>query len=224
MEIVVARHDESVEWVYDAIHHVDRIVIYDKSSLEKDRIESRHARVRVHRLENVGREAHTYLHHIINEWEPDDAGTVPSKTILFTQARYGDHVTEHQFQDLVRGRSRRLTRRGLDIPWHSTAMQVYGWTVETNHDLLGAPMMPAGMSLGDFYTEYIGLGHRGSDEIPSETVEWWQSAIFSTTTDRIQSRSLESYVRLRDILGTHSNPELAHYMERCWYFLFGSKD
>ena len=212
VELVVARYGEPVDWVYETaiISHVDTVVIYDKSP-EDEVVESEHPKVSVHRLDNVGREAHTFLHHIVHTYH-DTAADV--KTI-FTQARYRDHVDEEVFQNMLLGREPRPTRRGLDIPWHSTAMQTHGWTVERNHaNDHHHPMRPAGMSLGKFYVDCI-----AEDLVAPETVEWWQNAIFSTTSERIRSTPLESFVRLRDMLGTHSNPELAHYMERCWYSL-----
>ena len=69
-EIVIARYQEDISW---SNAYRDICVIYNKES-EMSGFE----RGQVISLNNVGREAHTYLYHIISRW-----GQIADKT-LFT--------------------------------------------------------------------------------------------------------------------------------------------
>ena len=71
VEVVVARHDEDVAWLAPHASPSVRIEIYDKGTLPVGDSE---------RLPNVGRESHTYVHHIVSRYE-----TLAEWTV-FTQA------------------------------------------------------------------------------------------------------------------------------------------
>ena len=78
MLIVVARYNESIDWTkfYNCI-------IYNKG----DPIENTNTTTNVTTLPNVGREGHTYLHHIINNYD-----TLSDYT-MFLQGNPFDHTS-----------------------------------------------------------------------------------------------------------------------------------
>jgi hypothetical protein len=212
VQLVVARYMEPIDWVYEFLflQYVDTIVIYDKSPPEYACI-SKDPRVVVHLLENVGREAHTYLHHIVITLTTQ-ADT--PHTIVFTQGHYNDHLDRKTFENMLLAGQNPLPRVGLDIPWNCTAMEHFHWSVENNHDP-SSQMNPANMTIGSFYTKYI-----GTRLPPQESVVWWQNAIFCIRTETLRKIPRETFLQLRHLLSVGSNPELAHYMERCWHDLF----
>lgn len=73
LEVVVARYNEDVAWLGKLNNVV--VTIYNKGAADIDAIP----------LPNQGREAHTYLHHIIERW--DDLAPVT----VFTQGNPIDH-------------------------------------------------------------------------------------------------------------------------------------
>jgi len=77
-EIVIARYQEDISWSYV---YRDICSIYNKGSKKLE-----YHSENVVQLNNVGREAHTYLYHIINRWD-----YLADKT-LFTQGNIADHI------------------------------------------------------------------------------------------------------------------------------------
>lgn len=95
--LIVARYDEPIEWLND----VDcEIFLYNKG----DELDTTYNQIL---LENVGREAHTYIYHILNE-EPADWN-------IFIQANPFDHCVNPVFEinNLEADFSYLKTHRGL---------------------------------------------------------------------------------------------------------------
>ena len=123
MELVVAKYHEDVSWL-DRFRHV-RCTVYDKSGAAGKNA-----------LPNVGREAHTYLHHILSRYED------LSETTVFLQGDPMDHVADldEQVWSLERGVGYRdlsdhiLVEDGNGEPVHPGlgAKQMY-------EELMGAP-------------------------------------------------------------------------------------
>ena len=91
IELVVARYRERVEWTRNVPPSV-RVSLYDKGG---DLDPATVPRAVVYRLENVGFEAHTYLHHLVERYE-----TVAPLTV-FCQGHPFDHV--HDLHPFLRG-------------------------------------------------------------------------------------------------------------------------
>lgn len=93
-ELVVARYTEDLAWLRKRPANL-RVTVYDKSGTpEKASLTG----IDVLPLPNVGREAHTYLHHIVNRYD-----TLAEWTI-FCQGKPFDHAfdikkTLHEFAD-----------------------------------------------------------------------------------------------------------------------------
>lgn len=210
VEIVVARYREDVAWVNEWIPFVERITVYDKSG---DPIKSPHPKVRVVPLPNVGREGHTYAHHLHEHY--DDL----CDAVVCTQGRYDDHMTPADFANLVKGREHQPAN-GLDVPWWSAPMRHFGWTVDHNYQTgTMQPMQPAGMSMAKYFITHVGV-----DIVPEGELRWWMGAIFHTTAAAVRRHPRERYAAIRDSLAAGSNPEAAHMMERCWRALLVPRD
>jgi len=65
-ELIVSRYSENVEWLYEVDSSVNSIVLYNKGEELKPFDDKR---VKIVKLENVGREAHTYIHHFLKHRE-----------------------------------------------------------------------------------------------------------------------------------------------------------
>ena len=77
-QIVVAHYNEDLSWLGDK---TSACAIYSKGG-DKSAPQQTHEP-----LPNIGREGHTYLHHIVNHY--DDL----AKITVFLQGRIDDHVT-----------------------------------------------------------------------------------------------------------------------------------
>lgn len=61
-ELVVARYQENIRWVYRTSESIDSIIVYNKG----DSIQAQSERVKIVELPNAGREAHSYIHHFLH--------------------------------------------------------------------------------------------------------------------------------------------------------------
>lgn len=80
--LVISRYNENIDWI-DSLININ-IVIYDKG----EEYRTSKSNVKVISRDNVGREAETYLYHIIENYESLD------DVIVFTQAYPFDNIPE----------------------------------------------------------------------------------------------------------------------------------
>ena len=71
VDIVVARYNEKVEWFGNSMFANHRVICYNKSLDGPDMLgwDHRTAPTHVYNIENVGRCDHTYLYHIVNNYD-----------------------------------------------------------------------------------------------------------------------------------------------------------
>ena len=96
--IVVARYNEDIAWLTPVMDHC---VIYNKGSPLDLTNEIP--------LQNVGRESHTYLHHIIENYD------TLTDIVIFTQARISDHRGSNSSRYLL-NMCKEAIQRGKSIP------------------------------------------------------------------------------------------------------------
>lgn len=154
-------------------------------------------------LPNVGREAHTYLHHIVNSYDS------MSDCIIFCQANPFDHepsflnkINDPELYRLVMGDGfiglcPRCTEgpHAIDDPRHPIGLPMYYW-----FDLL----FEHRLSRHDNYNSFYG-------------------AQFITTKARVHCRPLNFYKFLLSLVSTDINPMEAYIYERLWPFIFDPK-
>ena len=164
-------------------------------------------------LPNVGREAHTYLHHVVERY-----GSLAGVT-AFVQAG----ALEHDFKSRgVASLAWILRRRPLEDGCLACGV--------------ACPMPPR-------EREFAFARHQGqSDDAPRELAParprpfgaWYDAhvggafpsffcptAIFAVSRGSVLRRPLASYVGLLEQVSHDSAPEAAHYLERAWGGVFG---
>jgi hypothetical protein len=199
--IVIARYREDISWSYV---YRDICVIYNKGPRNLE-----YQSDNVVQLNNVGREAHTYLYHIINHWD-----TLANMT-LFTQGNIIDHIGS--ITDLRLFFDKRfdfIANRG---------------SYTNCYDPISGRLIHCGKWLGDLET---GTMRKASQSF----LEWCKivlridfqgrviffppGAIFSVTKELIHKKPLSFYKYLLSFLEDHVNPEEGHYFERTWVYIF----
>jgi len=192
--LVVARFREDVEWV-DAF---ENYTIYNKG---RDDLASRH-RANSVRLINVGREAHSYIHHIVENYDRLE------DIIVFSQGNYRDHVA----CDPAEFRRRVLDLGELGFSANIGRMGFTGTNARNFflHEYRG-PLRPKDhYDLGGWWERTTGEAY-----VRSRSVFW--NAIFSVRRDYILKRSRESYIKILNTLDWTANPLEAHFCERAWF-------
>ena len=202
-EIVIAKYQEDLSWVNKYRHLA---TIYDKSNNPiKNSI----------KLNNVGRESHTYLYHIINNWDRLADNT------LFTQGGFTPDHNPFPLETYLIKKNKiklflNLYYQGIDFrdKIGSHLKHRFKWLEEFQKGL----MKPAVITFDQFWSLFNNTPIKNYDSII-----WSHGAIFSISKELILSQPLKLYVKLYNLLINHVNPEEGHYFERTWYYIFNSK-
>lgn len=199
LELVVARCAERVEWTRNVPRSV-RVTIYDKGgNLDATAL----PRATIVRLPNVGREAQTYLHHLVERWE------APAALTVFAQGHPFDHAHDlHQvLRELATG-----SATVADFRW-------LGFTIDTD-DARGRRLFVRWSKNEDGRELGLDEFHRALFGEPApERVRFYPGAQFAVTAERIRARPRSFWERARALAAAF--PDAAHCFERLWDRVFG---
>ena len=237
VQVVVSRYAEDVSWlhklpftdilVYDKFDKLDRPPPDDDE--EEDGTpaptptpQPRHGDppkyAKVVRVANVGRCDHTYLYHILRNWD-----RLADVTIFVPGSCASSKTKWHKLQWIV--------------------SQV-GRTADSAFPLDLVTEAPVGEALGDFKLDTYVASHPHNAAINPESSlqlckhrpygvfyracfpelppvrEVVYHGVFAVSRQHIQQQPRSRYAKLLSYLDTHSNPEAGHYMERSWLAAF----
>lgn len=200
-QFVVAHFNEDLDWL---IPVANRSHVYHKGS------ELRPPPMKLYawdKLPNVGRESHTYLYHIINNYN-----TLPQVTVFIQGEGLARQHCFSTLSEMVRNTynniSCKITKSISSGEW-GRIRHVGKWLEEKK----SGEMRPAKFSLGRFFEELFGFPH--SKEIPV-----CLKGCFGATEDMIKKHPLEFYRKAISFIEDHKNPEEGHYFERLWAVMF----
>ena len=192
LELVVARHTEDLRWLR-RVPDSWRITVYDKGGGTEG----------AEPLPNVGREAHSYLHHLVTRY--DDLADLT----VFVQGKPFDHVPDLHtlLRKLADGSESVAGFRWLgflidwDDPDGSRLYQAWSKNPE-KRPLPGR----------EFHRRVWGVD-------PGDRWIFYGGAHFGVTADVVRSRERSFYANCLDV-STHLD-EAAHCFERTWDKVFG---
>ena len=200
-EIVIARYQEDISWSYV---YRDICLIYNKGSKALE-----YQCENVVQLNNVGREAHTYLYHIINRWD-----YLADKT-LFTQGNIADHIgTNTDLRIFFDKGFDFIVKNGLYIRDYDPINGRLPHNNKWLKDLETGKMRKAKQSFTEWCVTVLKIDFKG------DPVFYGPGAIFSVSKELIYKKPITFYKHLLSFLEDHSNPEEGHYFERTWVYIF----
>jgi len=196
-QIVVARYNEDIKWL---IPFKLVTIIYNKGD-DSNLILKYFNTIK---LKNVGRESHTYLYHIIHNYD-----NLKDRTI-FIQGKISDHKVL-DFEDYFKDTHDFIGKMSeLNIDKLKTMIEHYGkWSKENIKKSEYTPY---------YWIQKI-IGVNTTEIVNNESSVIW-GANFSISKEMILSKPKKFYENLLRFLDNHINPEEGHYMERSWYILF----
>jgi hypothetical protein len=195
-QIVVARYDEDISYLQ---LFKDNIIVYNKGNYDIP------IYFNIINLPNIGRESHTYLYHIITNYN-----NLADKT-LFIQGRISDHKLlpfDEYFKDdnLFVGRESS----------HNIEM------LKKDIDHSGKYLIE--LKKGDLkkskYTPYEWINKVGFNISKLQEFKMIWGANFSISKEIIQSKSKLFYENLIKYIDYDRNPEEGHFFERFWHTIF----
>ncbi|KAH0556236.1 hypothetical protein GP486_005838 [Trichoglossum hirsutum] len=203
IEIVVAHYNEDLRWMAGV---AEDCIVYSKGT-DTGSVPLPHIV-----LPNIGREGHTYLHHITTRY--DELADIT----IFAQGSIGDHINLNIVQ-MKNAASKMSTDSIMTFPprdlelfdaWEGIEWERYPcWRKWSSMVTKRMPLTPA-----EYFARFIGGGR-----VPV-SIGFQPGAIFAVPRQIIHSRPLGLYKELMQtmFLGdmAHFNPETGHYMERFW--------
>jgi hypothetical protein len=196
-KIIVARYNENIEWLKS---EMSNCIIYNKG--DELNIDNEIF------LENVGREAETYLHYIITNYYnlPD--------VVVFTQARIEDHKGSNDVNYLLNIKNEALEHnksqnfhRDENIEMNTWNLTKDGWYMRDNYKN-NKPI-----TFIEWFKNNIDINY------PYPIHVYW-NAIFAVKKENITNKPIEYYKKLILEVKHNSNPPEAHFFERSWYYIF----
>lgn len=202
--LIIARYNENLEWLKK--YQDFKIIIYNKGQkLKKNRL------FNIIDLENIGRESHTWLYHIVKNYH--DLNDIN----IFLQGRIDDlncmaysdpnkYITNTNLYGFA------ASRYGLLGPLH------WDWNVGVDKDI----RYKKKWFNNEISRSKIGFRNFAKSLFPQIPlfVATSYGGCFAVTKEAILQHDFSFYKDLLDILGKHKNPIEGHYMERLWCYIF----
>lgn len=227
IDVVVARYNEELDWMCDpriveslyqkSLTAQVEIFIYDKGHKGLDLTKAKaclpYVVFHVVRLPNVGRESHTYLHHVVARW---------TKLADVTIFLHGSSDAVQKF-DRVKSTIEKVVQRGDSVfigqkgkfPDIFDTFQIEAHRSSNSRNLLINPdtiLEPA-------HKRPFGAWFRDVFQEEMDAV-WNYCGIFAVSRKHILQHPRHYYQKLLSLVSSHPNPEAGHYFERSWGVVF----
>ena len=193
-ELVVAHYQEDLNWLNDIIYDFPnlKITIYHKDPVHTQYID----KTNNYHLDNVGREAHTYLHHVISNYN-----TLSDFTI-FCQGKPYDHISKETLYSYI-----------MNCNLFEPSNQGIFYQPYIKFAQSGVPgVQCSGGNYGDWWRKIFGTNCTGGKQV-------W-SAHFVVHNSLITSKPVEFYTNAIQTVNKDINPEAAQFFERTWGSIF----
>jgi hypothetical protein len=207
-QLVLAHYQEDLRWLCE--QDWDQVIIYAKGA----RRPALDVDLPVILLPNIGRETHTYLHHIVSHY--DDLADIT----IFSQADIADHlvdVDEVRIASLAReaATARQHGMTGFGLKYRFRDWDGVQYKLKWAEDVKSGALGRAGLTPGEFYEWVFG-------EKPPPSIPFYAGAILGVHRRAVLARPQSFYRRLLEHFegSAHANPEESHYMERFWVAVF----
>ena len=186
---VVAHYKEDISWIQNLGVPYESIYLYEKGG----QLVSWNG-ARVFQLANIGRESHTYLTYIVQNYPnfPD--------LVTFTQGCISDHTSMEALSNYECS-----SKESMAGNWEFRITEWRG-TLKPNKDDL---------AFGEWAKKYL------NPSLDMDTrVCFHYGACFTTTRERLLSHSLQTYQTLLEMVSDSDGGEVGHFLERSWGILF----
>ena len=212
IEIVVSRYNETLNWLNEFPFNQFNYTVYNKG--ENDNFIKTNV-IKIINLPNVGRCDHTYIYHIVNNYN-----NLAPITIFFPGSIDGMEPKKQNAIKILRNIKKYKTAIFLGTKSENIKKQFNNFTLDnwscsdssnvklnSESKLCPALIRPFGKwfqyHFGDIVVKY-----------------WCIYGIFSMHKLDIIKHPIERYQKLLSAVARHSNPEVGHYIERSWAAIF----
>jgi len=202
-DLVVAQYKENLDWIREIDRSLlENIFVYTKS----DRSEDVPATKRFY-LANVGRESHTYISHVVNNWDAISSGS-SSDFIFFVQG--GPHdMGPRNIMEWIKI----VSEDDLDHTYNFRMCSPNEFLSDGRCSQWAGQTKPANCGVMDWCRRHV-------NPEPSEIMPIFWNACFGVSRRLIALSDRHRYVKIMQDELSDINPECGHYCERLWYYIF----
>ena len=215
VEIVIARYNEKLEWLNEEPFNKYPVIIYNKGP--NDNFTKTEMIKNIINLDNVGRESHTYLYHVINNYNnlSDITIFLPGSTSTeykkIKALNIFNNISENN-SDVFSCVKENLYKNQKDF-YVDNYLLTNDYNKNTNLD--SKISISDKRPFGNWYDYF--LKNKDIDCIT-------YNAIFAVSKKTILNRPIEFYQSLLNEVDKDHNPETNHYLERSWASVFYSDE
>ena len=213
IEIVVSRYNESLDWIKDNPFNEYNMVVYNKGP--NDNFEKTQNIMKTVPLENVGRCDHTYLYHIVNNYDNLAEITVflPGSCNMQNKKDKATRLLENIEKSKTAIFISDTTHENVKTDLYDFTLDEWASSDESNKSINAESSLDKSKirPFGKWYESNFG------DSVVKHVT---YLGIYSVSKHDILQHPLEHYKNLMIQLETSSNPEVGHYMERSWAAVF----
>ena len=212
IDVVISRYNENLDWLKEINEDKFNIIVYNKG-INDNFIKL--PNMTIINLDNVGRESHTYLYHVINNYNnlADITIFLPGSGNIDYKMNKIQHLIE-----LIKQHNKAIFLH--NSYYNNVKEDLYNFTLNewTTSDIQNKEInLESKLELseirpfGKWYDHYF-------NDIKIQHVTYL--GIFSIDKRDILQHSKEYYENLIKQLSNSSNPEVGHYFERAWEAVF----
>lgn len=213
IEIIVSRYNEDLEWLKEEPFHHYPVTIYNKGLNEN--FYKPPLLKQIINLDNVGVCVHSYLYHIINNYE-----NLANVTIFLPGSCMDNHKKDKTLSTVKKTQETKDTVFYVYKYENNVHTDLYDFKLDNydlandsnrvlnnNNKLENCTIRPFGKwyetVFPDIFTKYVNY-----------------QGIFSVSKSHILNRDKKSYEELIQYVNKHTNEESAHYFERSFIAIF----
>lgn len=209
--IVIARFNEDLEWLKESRFENHRIVCYNKGNNSNF---YKHPNMEIIRLPNVGMCNHTYLYHIINNYDKLDnltlfvAGSCMDDNKRYITNLTFDRMTSKTNSAFVVSRVNDVLKDLYDFTLDNYKVRnSQNTTLNDSSELVKCKIRP----FGKFYEHYF-------EKLHISGINYY--SIFGVSKEHILHQPKALYENLIQHVNKDINTEAAHYLERLTLAIF----
>ena len=213
VEIIIARFNEDLNWTIKAPFNRFQYIVYNKGN--NDNFNKTNVK-KIINVENVGKNDHTYLFHIIKNYD-----NLSNITVFFPGSLNLDYKKTKAkllLNNIIRSNYSKAYFAGnyyKSIKEAFNNFKLDNWKTSDNKNFLlnneSVLQKSEIRPYGNWYTHFFG-------DIQSH----WSTmcGVFSIDKRDIIQHPIKRYQELLQTISSHSNPEAGHYIERSWCAIF----
>lgn len=227
--IIVAHYNENLKWLNKVLHEYQQIhapkqiniYIYSKTNYNK-KLKFKNCNIYQEKLKNVGRESHTYLHHIIKNFDQLDHINV------FLTGSFGLRQQKNDVHDMLKLKTELIKKQlgyinisGFYAPQpYLSGLLKKGMSVYTNS-------MNSYNSRSNNKTYSVKSKIETIDKFMKlfklqEPLQYTMNGLFAAKKENIYMRKISFYKKLIKFVNYDVNPREGFFLEMLWGAIFDS--